>query len=155
LIFFSSNIDALGDWANQTVRDAGLTGSKVISCAGHVKVVDAFKLMHSRGVSCLGVVDADGFLAGVLSPSDLKHMSGDAIHSTLQLSVAEFLAFIRGQEGKRSGWIITVAPDATIGDVIRLLHEHRVHRLFVIDPSTHKGIGVISLTDILRLIMGS
>jgi CBS-domain-containing membrane protein len=50
-----------------------------------------------------------------------------------------------------SASIITAAPDLALADAAKLMLEHEVHRLVVIDPTRSHGapIGIISTEDII------
>lgn len=37
-------------------------------------------------------------------------------------------------------------------EVLRLLEEHRLHRLYVVTPETLKPIGLITLSSVLRKV---
>jgi len=62
------------------------------------------------------------------------------------LSIDKFLAL--GNEGGLT--LYTVSPKDTVADVIRKFVKHKVHRLFIMDGDTTKG--VITLGDILALV---
>lgn len=45
--------------------------------------------------------------------------------------------------------LISISPDLTIYDCARLMSQHQIHHLPVMDPDTQKVIGMISATDFL------
>ena len=112
----------------------------VLSVAPDATVEDAAKLMLSRGISGLFVVDAKGDLAGVVTEGDL--LRRDEL----------------GTERHRPWWLrLLVSPgrqaeDFTLEDVVDTMEKHRIKRV----PVTEAGrvIGVVSRSDLLRALVG-
>lgn len=48
--------------------------------------------------------------------------------------------------------LVTVASDATLEQAARLMAEHGISHLAVIDPSTRRPVGVLSTLDIARTV---
>jgi CBS domain containing-hemolysin-like protein len=67
----------------------------------------------------------------------------------LILPVCEFLSQVRREQGRSVDFAVSVTESATMSQVLKLVSEQRVHRVFVVDDKK-KPIGVISLTDILE-----
>jgi CBS domain-containing protein len=49
---------------------------------------------------------------------------------------------------------VTIGPDEALEEAARLLHEHEVAHLVVVDPPTGRPIGVLSTLDIAAAIAG-
>ncbi|NPA90022.1 MAG: CBS domain-containing protein [Chloroflexi bacterium] len=49
--------------------------------------------------------------------------------------------------------VISVSPDDLIEDAIRIMLEHHIHRVFVVQDG--RAVGVLSTTDIIREMRGS
>ncbi len=49
--------------------------------------------------------------------------------------------------------VISVSPDDLIEDAIKVMLEHRIHRVFVVQDE--RAVGVLSTTDIIREMRGS
>jgi CBS domain-containing protein len=46
----------------------------------------------------------------------------------------------------------TVAPDTPIEDAARVLLEHKIGAVPVVEPGTHDVVGIISYVDLLRAL---
>ena len=53
------------------------------------------------------------------------------------------------QERSKRPAVVTVAPDASLLQVMERLVQHRVHRLYVEEKA--RPVGVVTITDVLRL----
>ena len=45
--------------------------------------------------------------------------------------------------------IVTVGPDAPFGEMVRLLVEHRIGALLVVDPASDRLLGIVTEADLL------
>lgn len=113
------------------------------------RALDAFRIMEEKSLSGLGVVDEDGYLVGNLSQSDLRGLHAQDIDKLLQ-PVQEFLSL----DLKRLS-LLYALPSFSLKTVVDLLVKHKVHRIYVVESEEcKKPIGVITLTDILKLLGG-
>ncbi|MCG8440247.1 MAG: KpsF/GutQ family sugar-phosphate isomerase [Caulobacterales bacterium] len=93
--------------------------------------------MTAKGLGCVGVLDADGRLAGIVTDGDLRrHMGPDLVS--------------RRVGDVMTGGPRTVAPSALAADAMRLMTavEPRVLVLFVVEDA--RPVGVIHMHDLLR-----
>jgi len=117
----------------------------------------AAKLMLEHRVGGLPVLDASGRMIGVFSESDLLREEGEDGSPWLQMMV--------GPDGKpaepprldarkvgdvMTRQLITIAPGASIAQACRLLHEHRLRRLPVVEND--KLVGMIARADLVRAV---
>lgn len=49
--------------------------------------------------------------------------------------------------------LVTCSESTTLGQIIELMVQHGVHRVYVCDPSTNSPTGVVTPTDVLRWIL--
>lgn len=132
--------------ADSTVEQRKLGYSEVATVQQDEPAVNAFRRIHERAVSAVGVVDAEGKLVGNVSASDLKVIGYDGrLLSHLFVPVSEFVKITR-PEGVGP---ITVTPRSTFGQVLDKLVSNRIHRVYVIDDD-NKPVGVVSLLEILQ-----
>jgi CBS domain-containing protein len=108
-------------------------------------VIDAAELMDTFDVTGLPVIDNDGALVGVVSQTDLVRAA-----STRHLW---------------SGWpgftvrhlmtspAITVRRETPLDEAAQLMERERIHRLIVVDEDGRTPIGVLSLTDFIRVLV--
>eukprot|EP01119_Soliformovum_irregulare_P015008 TRINITY_DN4178_c0_g4_i2.p1 TRINITY_DN4178_c0_g4~~TRINITY_DN4178_c0_g4_i2.p1 ORF type:complete len:316 (+),score=65.04 TRINITY_DN4178_c0_g4_i2:75-1022(+) len=106
--------------------------------------------MLERNVSSIAVVDPEGKLHAVLTPSDMKRSMEVNLFSDLYLPVALYLD--KGNENfkDQSHTPITCTVGDTLAQVLTKLVTHDVHRLFVVDAE-NKPTGVLSLGDLISV----
>lgn len=122
-------------------------GSPVISVTEDSQALAAFRQLIDAKISGLAVVNGSGQLVACISGSDLKRPAPHRIFQDLTKTVQEFLA-ITPEAFAHSSAAITLPAEATIGDLLKLLKESHVHRLFQTDADG-RPTTVISLTDVL------
>ena len=49
---------------------------------------------------------------------------------------------------------ISLPPSSPFKDALNLLAKRHVHRIYVKHPVTNRPVGVVSLTDVLRMAVG-
>jgi predicted transcriptional regulator len=97
--------------------------------------------MVENDVSALVVTDDQGYLAGVVTRTDLVTLR--AFEDYWAEMTAEH-AMVRQ--------VVTVSPQATLREACRLIAEHKIHRLVVVENEENqlRPVGVLSQTDIVR-----
>jgi CBS domain-containing protein len=98
---------------------------------------NAAKLMRDHALGCLPVVDAVGKLAGMLTDRDIALSAYET---------GEALWRLRVDESMKTP-VYTVRPGDDISVAARVMRDHRVRRLPVIDESG-SPVGMISLDDL-------
>jgi len=96
---------------------------------------EAIVVMTEKSFGCLGVVDGNGRLAGIITDGDLRRHMGD------------------GLLGKRTGEIMTpgpktVAPDLLASAALELANASSITALFVVEDG--RPVGIIHIHDMLR-----
>jgi len=156
--FLSKNINKLGPRAKQTIQELGMgVGNKIIQVGYDQPAIDAFRLMQSKQISAVAVVDEHGVLTNTLSISDIKYIGieeGRKFRSLLLPSI-DYISHVKQSEPLDPKWeggtifpSIHCSPDYSLEKVIMKLATTKVHRLFVVNNHNHP-IGVISLRDIM------
>lgn len=98
---------------------------------------EALILMTQRSYGCLGVIDAEGRLAGIVTDGDLRrHMAPDLLNLTV------------GEVMTRSPK--TIDPDALTSEALEQLNSLRITSLFVIDAEK-RPVGLVHIHDLLRI----
>jgi CBS domain-containing protein len=125
---------------NKTVAEVMHAG--VITCPLGTAVQEVARLMTQYDVSAVPVVDEGGYLAGIITRTDLVKLRGyDEYWRELK---AEHVMVLD---------LSTITPERTVAEASRLMTEKKIHRLLVVDVDEKKHarpIGVISQTDIVR-----
>jgi len=151
--YIHNSIDSISI-AKKTVKDLklGLQVGSVISVGLQAKVFTAFRLMHDQHISAVAVVNDAGELVGNVSVSDLKLIGYDGkLMHRLFTTVEEFLKLISPNETFGVG-PIAVADTATYEEVVAKMVLAKIHRVYVVDLSNKKPIGVISQGEILQAL---
>jgi CBS domain-containing protein len=127
----------------ETVRSILKTkGNNVWSLSPDASVYDAIALMAEKGVGAL-VVLVQGKLEGVISERDYARKVILKGHSSKEMHVHEIMT--------RS--VITVTCEHTVAECMRIMTDHRVRHLPVLDGE--ELAGVVSIGDIVRAIISA
>jgi len=119
---------------------------------------EVVRLMQEHRVSALPVVDTDGVLVGIVSEGDLILKEDPELGGGGHLFESRRHARDRSKAaGKRahelmSTPVISVAPDASLGEAARKMHRAEVKRLPVVDAHGHL-VGIVSRADLLRVFL--
>lgn len=117
-------------------------------------IQDAIRLMRDYNARHLPVLD-DQTLVGVISDRDLTFLYGidDIFENVSQQDIQQVLTqpiiTVLKTRFLVDNNVITTSPDAPIIDAIRLLIDHRISSLPVVDPTTKRLVGIITPVDIL------
>jgi acetoin utilization protein AcuB len=113
-------------------------------------IAEVWDLMREADVRHVPVVQADA-LVGMVSERDLARVDiarllntegAGAVRDELATPIVRLM----------SSEVITVGPEADIGEVIELLIEHRIGAVPVVREETREVLGIISYVDVLRAL---
>ena len=97
---------------------------------------EALVTMTEKGFGCLGVVNGDGALAGIITDGDLRrHMSPDLL--------SQKAADIMTQSP------LTIEGNKMTAEALSLMQEHKIQCLFVC--TADKPVGLVRVLDLLRI----
>jgi CBS domain-containing protein len=115
--------------------------SEIYSIPSDATVHDAARFLRDRKIRAVGVLDAGGRLVGVVSQSDISDKVAAENKCPAWMRVTEIM----------STSLVTVTPDKGLTDCLRLMEQHGIYHLLVIDA---KGgyRGMLSVTDLLTVI---
>lgn len=104
------------------------------------------ELLAQNDITGAPVVDADGYLVGVISQTDLVR------------SAAAGATDGRGWAGFTARHVMTRQPvkakaDLPLADAVRRLERHGVHRLIIVADDGATPIGIVSTSDLLPLLV--
>ena len=117
-------------------------GSTVYSVTPDTTVYDAIELMAEKNIGALLVIDG-GRLVGILSERDYTRKVALRGKTSKETSVGEIL----------SGKVIEVTPEHTIEDCMRLMTEHRIRHLPVVQDESI--VGIVSIGDLVNWIISA
>lgn len=163
------NKGALGDAANATVEQLGLDSGAVFTISADMTALEAFHHMVRDHKSCLGIVDAQGKLAGNISGSDIRGLAPEDF-PLLLLPAPQYLLAKAGKGGlskeealagkqvqdalpllRTALPIVSVGLDTKLGDLLDLLVNSHFHRVYVTDADG-KPLSIVTLGDVLKLV---
>ena len=127
----------------------------VITIQPTALAVDAAQRMAEFSIRRLPVVDEQACLVGIVTDTDvLEAETADQVLNTYEPG-AETKWLSVGDIMTRE--VITITPDATLGELAQRLMEHKVGGLPVVesDPQhcdQQRLVGIVTETDIFRLI---
>ncbi len=119
------------------VRDVMHVGAEVPSVMLRTSMAEALVEMTGKRFGCVGVVEASGTLAGIVTDGDLRrHMGPDLL--------------TRAVETVMTRSPITIGPDELAVEALALLNEKRRSVLLVVDRDG-KPVGIVHLHDLLGI----
>jgi CBS domain-containing protein len=114
----------------------------------------AFRLMAERRVHNVGIVNDSGKLVDTISVRDLRGTGPETPHfRRLWQSLGEFKEAVRTRFPE-TDVVQTILPSDTFERLVKKMHEHKVHQVYVIDNETNsRPVDVIRNGDILYFLM--
>ena len=97
---------------------------------------EAIVRMTEKGFGCLGIVDSEGALVGVITDGDLRRHLGPEL---LSRTVDEVMT----RTPK------SIAPDVLVGAALDLLNQSKITAIFVVEEG--RPVGIVHFHDLLRI----
>ena len=116
--------------------------STVWTVSPETMVFDAIQLMADKNIGALLVTEGDK-LVGIISERDYTRKVALKGKSSKQTAVREII----------TGQVIHVEPGHTIEDCMRLMTDHRIRHLPVLEGS--RIIGIVSIGDLVNWIISA
>ena len=113
-------------------------------------VLEASALMEEKNIRRLPVVDEENVLIGIISDGDVREAL--SIYNLTNPYAPDQDEILLAVDEIMSAPVFTVGPDAHLREVIRLMLEHKIGGVPVVDDARHP-LGVITESDIFRLIL--
>lgn len=163
-------IHLLGSLKNRKVSDMTDWWGDCLSVNENIHAINAFNMMANQDVMGLAVVNDAGVLVDQISVKDLRGVGSDGKNfARLFTTVRHFkdtirqdfpIAAPRAHYSRRRtpSSPLYVTPSATFVDVLRLMDDGNIHRIFVCSEESHlagkpKPRYIITQTDMLRQIL--
>ncbi|MCR9070696.1 MAG: KpsF/GutQ family sugar-phosphate isomerase [Alphaproteobacteria bacterium] len=118
-------------------KDIMHTGDELPLVALDVSIKEAISAMMGRRYGCIGVVDNDQRLAGLVSDGDLRRNLNDDVFDQKVQNIMNPDPF-------------TVGPDMNCLELIEVMNTKRITAVFVLDDDGHPE-GIIDMHDLVRL----
>jgi len=117
------------------VGDLMHKGDRLPLATADATMAEALVVMTEKALGCLGVLNGDGLLAGIITDGDLRRHMGD------------------GLLARRTGDIMTAAPKTVTPDLLasaalEMINTSSITALFVVEDG--RPVGIIHIHDLLR-----
>ena len=117
------------------IRDLMHTGKSVPLIARGAAMSEAIVEMTAKGFGCVGITDAGGKLAGIITDGDLRrHMRPDLLSAQVDDVMTK---------GPK-----TVSGDQLVSEALELLNASKITAVFVLEAG--RPVGIVHLHDLLR-----
>ena len=149
--FIAANFTGKPDMLQSSLRDLKLgTFDNVTVAKPSTTLTELLTICAGRTVSCVPIVDEFGTVLDVFEKYDVSSLVEDEAYRRLDMSVQEVLSYrSRSFEG-----VHTCTLNDTLRSLLDTIRDTRVHRFIVVDSSsTNKFLGLVSLSDLLRLLL--
>jgi len=113
---------------------------------------EALETLSELQVRHLPVV-RDGEVVGMISDRDLRDVDLKTVQDFAGLESA-MARLGRPVSSLMTGSVVSVGPEAEIGEVIDLMLEERVGAVPVVDDDSGDLVGIVSYVDVLRALRG-
>ncbi len=120
------------------VGDLMHTGEEVPKVSANTLLADGLLEMTAKGLGITAIVDANGKLEGVYTDGDLRR-SMDAVVDVHAITMREVMT-----ENPK-----TVHPKLLAAEAVRLLEQHQITSLIVVDDET-TVVGALNVHDLFR-----
>jgi arabinose-5-phosphate isomerase len=117
------------------VRDIMHTGDAIPLAPLGTLMAQAIAEMTVKGAGCVGIVDANGSLVGIITDGDLRRNIADDL-------LAQPVEAVMSRQPK------TVRPDQLVSEALELLNTSRVTVLLVADAG--RPVGIVHFHDLLH-----
>jgi len=121
-----------------------------ITIAWDRSILAASGLMESNNIRRLPVVDEDGLLIGIVSLGDVREAM--SVYQTANPYAPDSDDILLAVDEIMTTSAITVGPDARLLDVVRLMLEHKIGGVPVVDEVGHPA-GMVTESDLFRLMI--
>ena len=154
--YLYENIDSYPFLQNTSIRDIR-PYNFVRTFPETARTIEAFKMMVAENISGVGVVNDDNELTDVISITDLKGIDPDSLtFRWLWNTIPYFKDQIRDNDVSTPTSPVAISKDdaPSFTDVLNLMAEKEVHRVFLVNSSTDlQVLDVISCTDMIAYIL--
>lgn len=123
----------------------------VITITTETTLPEAHQIMTNEEIRRLPVVDKDGHLVGIVTIGDIRSAEPSPATS-LSIWEMNYLLTNLKIEKIMTRNPKTIRADATIGEAARMMLEHRVSGLPVVDAD-HQVVGIITESDIFSMVV--
>jgi arabinose-5-phosphate isomerase len=117
------------------VRDLMHTGERIPTASVGTRMSEALVEMTAKGLGCVGIIDGQGKLVGIITDGDLRrHMRPDLVAQQVESLMTKTPR--------------TVRTDQLASEVLEIMNSSKITALFVVEGG--KPVGIVHMHDLLR-----
>ena len=124
--------------------------TRPVTITADIPITEALRIMRESQVRRLPVVDKNGALVGIVSEKDLLYASPSPATSLSIYEMHYMLARLLISELMVKD-VITVSPDTPVEEAARIMADHKIGGLPVMDGD--KLVGIITETDVFTVLL--
>jgi acetoin utilization protein AcuB len=124
--------------------------TKVITITPDTPIVNARDLLREHNIKQLPVVDKEGKLVGILTDRDIRSAWASPA-TTLSIYELTYVLQKLTVESVMVRKVITTTADATVERAARIMHDHKIGSLPVVEGD--KLVGIITNTDLMEVLL--
>jgi acetoin utilization protein AcuB len=124
--------------------------TKPVTITADTPITDALRVMRQNQVRRLPVLDREGAMVGIVSEKDLLYASPSPATSLSIHEMHYLLSRLLVSELMTTD-VITVTPDTPVEEAARIMADHKIGGLPVIQEG--KLVGIITETDVFTVLL--
>lgn len=121
-----------------------------VTITADTPITEALRVMRQRHVRRLPVLDEEGRLTGIVSEKDLLYASPSPATSLSIYEMHYLLSQLKVTEVMTTS-VITVPPDTPLEEAARIMADHKIGGLPVVEGD--RLVGIITETDIFEVFL--
>jgi crotonyl-CoA carboxylase/reductase len=127
--------------SNQSTRVRDLMHRGVITCGLETSIRDVAKMMDMNRIRCVVVTDDQGAVSGIVSLISILKAWGKDLDKITAEDILQ-------------PYTVTVSPDSSLEEAVRLLQRKRIEHLVIVSPQGRRAVGVLTTFDIIQHMAG-
>ena len=124
--------------------------TKIVTVTPETTMVKARDLLREHNIKQVPVVDRQGRLVGILTDRDIRSAWASPA-TTLSIYELTYVLQKLTVESVMVKNVITATPDASIERAAKIMHDHRIGSLPVVEGD--KVVGIITSTDLMEVLL--
>ena len=124
----------------------------VVTISSEAGLDRALMIMRTQRIRHLPVVDDDGHMIGLISDRDLRLSMLELEQGPSGAPKGYYLPALTKVSTVMITNVITASPDMPLANAATVMSERKFGCLPVVDSATKKPVGIVTETDMLRLL---
>jgi len=126
--------------------------SPVVTISAEAGLDRALMMMRTQRIRHLPVVDDDGQMVGLISDRDLRLSMLEMEQGPSGAPKGYFLPALTKINTVMISNVVTASPEMPLANAVTVMSERKFGCLPVLDAGSKKPVGIITETDMLRLL---